>query len=551
MDSQKMLRSVLFLTFSLSIVLLWNSWQLSQQQPVAQVSSVAVTSTGVPKVNTSNIAVPSGSGAVAVAAQKKISAGQVITVQTDYLIAEINTVGGDLRRLEFLQQRDSKDKNKPFVLLQEQGAHTYIAQTGLIGAGLPNHNTEFIAQASEYQLAKDKDTVEVRLQAAEAAGARVSKVYVFHRGSYLVDVGYEIENIGTSPISSSAYFQMVRDKSTPEGSSMFLPTYTGTAIYTEQDKFQKVDFADIEKGKAKHSQTADNGWAGMLQHYFVAAWLPKERVQREYYTKHLEGDLYSVGLIVPVAAIAPGQNSKINVPLYAGPAQTSLDTVAPGLGLTVDYGWLTIISTPLFWLLSYLYNWVSNWGVAIILLTVLIKLLFFPLSAASYRSMGKMRVVAPKLEKLKQQYGDDRERLHKAMMELYKTEKINPLGGCLPMIVQVPVFIALYWAILASVELRYAPFFGWIADLSVPDPYYVLPLIMGATMIIQSKLNPAPPDPLQAKLMKTLPIIFSVVFFFFPAGLVLYSIVNNILSIVQQWYITRRLEINAKGVAKT
>lgn len=551
MDSQKMLRSVLFLTFSLSIVLLWNSWQLSQQQPVAPVSSVAVTSTGVPKVNTSNIAVPSGSGAVAVAAQKKISAGQVITVQTDYLIAEINTVGGDLRRLEFLQQRDSKDKNKPFVLLQEHGAHTYVAQTGLLGAGLPNHNTEFIAQASEYQLAKDKDTVEVRLQAAEASGARVSKVYVFHRGSYLVDVGYEIENTGTSPISSSAYFQMVRDKSTPEGSSMFLPTYTGTAIYTEQDKFQKVDFADIEKGKAKHSQAADNGWAGMLQHYFVAAWLPKERVQREYYTKHLEGDLYSVGLIVPVAAIAPGQNSKINVPLYAGPAQTSLDTVAPGLGLTVDYGWLTIISTPLFWLLSYLYNWVSNWGVAIILLTVLIKLLFFPLSAASYRSMGKMRVVAPKLEKLKQQYGDDRERLHKAMMELYKTEKINPLGGCLPMIVQVPVFIALYWAILASVELRYAPFFGWIADLSVPDPYYVLPLIMGATMIIQSKLNPAPPDPLQAKLMKTLPIIFSVVFFFFPAGLVLYSIVNNILSIVQQWYITRRLEINAKGVAKT
>lgn len=551
MDSQKMLRSVLFLTFSLSIVLLWNSWQLSQQQPVAPVSSVAVTSTGVPKVNTSNIAVPSGSGAVAVTAQKKISAGQVITVQTDYLIAEINTVGGDLRRLEFLQQRDSKDKNKPFVLLQEHGAHTYVAQTGLLGAGLPNHNTEFIAQASEYQLAKDKDTVEVRLQAAEASGARVSKVYVFHRGSYLVDVGYEIENTGTSPISSSAYFQMVRDKSTPEGSSMFLPTYTGTAIYTEQDKFQKVDFADIEKGKAKHSQTADNGWAGMLQHYFVAAWLPKERVQREYYTKHLEGDLYSVGLIVPVAAIAPGQNSKINVPLYAGPAQTSLDAVAPGLGLTVDYGWLTIISTPLFWLLSYLYNWVSNWGVAIILLTVLIKLLFFPLSAASYRSMGKMRVVAPKLEKLKQQYGDDRERLHKAMMELYKTEKINPLGGCLPMIVQVPVFIALYWAILASVELRYAPFFGWIADLSVPDPYYVLPLIMGATMIIQSKLNPAPPDPLQAKLMKTLPIIFSVVFFFFPAGLVLYSIVNNILSIVQQWYITRRLEINAKGVAKT
>lgn len=550
MDFHKLFRSLLFLTFTISIVLLWDSWQRTQQ-PVVQAVPAAVSGTDVPKAS-ADIVAQANPGAIAVAAQQKTQAGgQVITVQTDYLIAEINTVGGDLRRLEFLQQRDSKNKDKPFVLLQEHGTHTYVAQTGLLGAGLPNHNAEFTAQASEYQLAEGKDTVEVRLQAIDPAGAKVSKLYVFHRGSYLIDVGYEIENIGTSPISSSAYFQLVRDKSTPEGASMFLPTYTGTAIYTEQDKFQKVDFTDIEKGKAKHSQNADNGWVGMLQHYFVAAWLPKDKVQREYYTKRLENDQYSVGVILPVAAIAPGQNAKISVPLYAGPAQTSLDKISPGLGLTVDYGWLTIISTPLFWLLSYLYGWVSNWGVAIILLTVLIKLLFFPLSAASYRSMGKMRVVAPKLEKIKQQYGDDRERLHKAMMELYKTEKINPLGGCLPMIVQVPVFIALYWAILASVELRYAPFFGWITDLSVPDPFYVLPLIMGATMIIQSKLNPSPPDPLQAKLMKTLPIIFSVVFFFFPAGLVLYSIVNNILSIVQQWYITRRLEMNAKGVAKT
>lgn len=548
MDSQKVFRSLLFLTFTISVVLLWDSWQRAQQ-PVVPVPSTAVSGTDVPQVSTP--AVPAGPGATAVTVQPDIQSGRVVTVRTDYLIAEINTVGGDLRRLEFLQQRDSKDRNKPFVLLQEHGSHTYIAQTGLLGAGLPNHQTEFAAQAEEYQLAEGKDRVEVRLQATSATGANVSKIYVFHRGSYLIDVGYEIENTGTSPISSSAYFQIVRDKSTPEGSSMFLPTYTGTAIYTEQDKFQKVDFADIEKGKAKYTQTADNGWAGMLQHYFVSAWLPREKVQREFYTRHLKNDQFSVGLVLPVAAIAAGQTGKISVPFYAGPAQTSLDAIAPGLGLTVDYGWLTIISTPLFWLLSNLHGWVSNWGVAIILLTVLIKLLFFPLSAASYRSMAKMRVVAPKLERIKQQFGDDRERLHKAMMELYKTEKINPLGGCLPMIVQVPVFIALYWAILASVELRYAPFFGWIEDLSVPDPYYVLPLIMGATMILQSKLNPVPPDPLQAKLMKTLPIIFSVVFFFFPAGLVLYSIVNNILSIVQQWYITRRLETNAKGVAKT
>ena len=549
MDFHKLFRLFFFLAFSISIMLLWDSWQRTQQ-PVKQTTPAVVPQVAVPKGNAPDIKATASPQTIAVTPSQKIQTGQKITVKTDYLTAQINTVGGDLRRLEFLQQRDSKNKNKPFVLLQEQGAHTYIAQTGLLGTGLPTHNTTFMAQANEYLLTEGKDTIEVRLLATNVVGAKVTKFYVFHRGSYLIDVGYEIENIGTNPLSPSAYFQLVRDKSTPEGASMFLPTYTGTAIYTEKEKFQKVGFSDIEKGKAKHSQSADNGWVGMLQHYFVAAWLPKDKIQREFYTRQLENELYSVGVILPVVAIAPSQSAKIGVPLYAGPAQTSLDEVAPGLGLTVDYGWLTIISTPLFWLLSYLYGWVYNWGLAIILLTVLIKLLFFPLSAASYRSMGKMRVVAPKLEKIKQQYGDDRERLHKAMMELYKTEKINPLGGCLPMLVQIPVFIALYWAILASVELRYAPFFGWITDLSVPDPYYVLPLIMGASMIIQSKLNPVPPDPLQAKLMKMLPIVFSVVFFFFPAGLVLYSIVNNILSIVQQWYITRGLEANVKGVVK-
>ncbi len=549
MDFHKLFRLFFFLAFSISIMLLWDSWQRTQL-PLLRTAPAAVPKVAVPKGNAPDITTTASPETITVATPQKIQAGQKITVKTDYLTAQINTVGGDLRRLEFLQQRDSKNKNKPFVLLQEQGAHTYIAQTGLLGTGLPTHNTTFTAPASEYLLTEGKDTIEVRLLATNVVGVKVTKFYVFHRGSYLIDVGYEIENIGTSPLSPSAYFQLVRDKSTPEGASMFLPTYTGTAIYTEKEKFQKVGFSDIETGKAKHSQSADNGWVGMLQHYFVAAWLPKDKIQREFYTRRLENELYSVGVILPVAAITPGQSVKISVPFYTGPAQTSLDVIAPGLGLTVDYGWLTIISTPLFWLLSYLYGWVYNWGIAIILLTVFIKLLFFPLSAASYRSMGKMRVVAPKLEKIKQQYGDDRERLHKAMMELYKTEKINPLGGCLPMLVQIPVFIALYWAILASVELRYAPFFGWITDLSVPDPYYVLPLIMGVSMIVQSKLNPVPPDPLQAKLMKVLPVVFSVVFFFFPAGLVLYSIVNNILSIVQQWYITRGLEANVKGTVK-
>ena len=542
MDLQRLF---LFLIFSLSVFLLWDNWERAQAPGSV---TVAPSATVAPATATATHEAPPSVDSVTT--QQKQSAGQKITVKTDRLIAEINTTGGDLRRLKFLKQYDAKDRNKPFVLFQEQDAHTYIAQTGLLGSGLPTHNTTFSSEANEYQLAEGQDTLEVRLLATDTAATKVTKVYVFHRGSYLVDVGYEIENKGNSPLSTSAYFQLVRDQTPPEGNSRFVPTYTGPAVYTEQEKFQKVSFTDIEKGKAKYPQNADNGWIGMLQHYFVAAWLPKDKVKREYYIKQLDNNLFSAGVILPINAIAPGQKGQISVPLYAGPTESALDKIAPGLGLTVDYGWLTIIAAPLFWLLSYLESWVHNWGVAIILLTVLIKLAFFPLSAASYRSMAKMKVVAPKLEKIKQQYGEDKERLHKAMMELYKTEKINPVGGCLPMLIQIPVFISLYWAILASVELRYAPFFGWINDLSAADPYYVLPLIMGTSMVIQSKLNPAPPDPIQAKVMQLMPIVFSVVFFFFPAGLVLYSVVNNLLSIAQQWFITRRLDVDSKGAAK-
>ena len=539
-------RFFLFIIFFFSLFLLWDGWQRAQH-PEKQGAPETRSASSVPAVTTASMEKLATN---VVVAEQKPQEGKKITIKTDLLAVEINTVGGDLRHLEFLQHRDAQDKNKPFVLMQDQKARTYIAQTGLLGAGLPTHNAVFAAQADEYQLIEGKDTLEVRLLATEAATAKVAKVYVFHRGSYVIDVNYEIENNSTTPLSPSAYFQFVRDTTPPEGGSQFVPTYTGPAVYTEQEKFQKVDFSDIAKGKTKYPQRADNGWIGMLQHYFVAAWLPKDKAPREFYTKQLENNLYSAGIVLPVAAIAPGQSAKVSVPLYAGPAQISLDKVAPGLGLTVDYGIFTIIANPLFWLLTFLQGWVHNWGIAIILLTVLVKLAFFPLSAASYRSMGKMRVVAPKLEQIKKQYGDDRERLHKAMMELYKVEKINPLGGCLPVMIQIPVFIGLYWSILESVELRYAPFFGWISDLSAADPYYILPLIMGASMVLQTKLNPVPPDPIQAKMMQIMPIVFSVVFFFFPAGLVLYSIVNNVLSIMQQWYITRGLEAEAKGAAK-
>jgi YidC/Oxa1 family membrane protein insertase len=544
-----MRRLFLFMIFFFSLFVLWSAW-VRQNQPVVPTAPVAATA----PIDASIPVAPARTEQPAVSATpvetEKVPAGKNIVVTTDTFKVVINTAGGNIQHLELLKHKDTDDQSKPFTLLQQQGGHIYVAQSGLLGKDLPTHNAEFTVAGDEYRLAEGKDTLEVRLTAVDSSTARVTKVYTFHRASYVVDVVFEIENLGNTAILPSAYYQFVRDSVPVAGSSKFVPTFTGPAVYTEQEKFKKIEFADIEKNKVKLPSNPDNGWIGMLQHYFVSAWLPASKGSREFYAKKLDGNEFSAGVILPVASIESGQTGRISATLYAGPAQTKLDKIAPGLGLTVDYGWLTIFSTPLFWLMSHINDWVNNWGVSIILLTVLIKLAFFPLSASSYRSMAKMRLVAPKLEKIKQQHGDDREQLNKAMMELYKTEKINPLGGCLPMLIQIPVFIALYWAILSSVELRHAPFFGWIHDLSATDPYYVLPLIMGISMLVQSKLNPVPPDPMQAKLMQIMPIVFSVVFFFFPAGLVLYSVVNNMLSIAQQWYITHGQQAEQKGAAQ-
>lgn len=542
MDFQRLF---LFLIFAFSLVLVWDGWQ-RYQHPELYVQQEAPTGKAAEKA-----ALPAASGQAAIAQQAaQRPAGKTVRVKTDLLEADISTVGGDISRLALLKHPDAEDKNKPLVMFQRgEGTHNYVAQSGLLGAGLPNHNSLFSAEQDRYELTGNAEQVQVRLTAEGAAPLKVIKVITFRKGSYLVDVAYELENPGQQAVGASSYFQLVRDSVPPAGSSMFLPTFTGPAVYTDKEKFQKVEFSEIEKGSAEYPKQSADGWIGMLQHYFVAAWLPEEKTQREYFARKLEGDLYSAGMVLPEVAVEPGQKVTVSTRLYAGPAQSDLDGIAPGLGLTVDYGWLTIIAAPLFWAMSLFYDWTGNWGIAIILLTILIKLLFFPLSAASYRSMAKMRLVAPKLEKIKQQYGDDREQLNRAMMDLYKNEKINPLGGCLPVLIQIPVFIALFWAILSSVEMRYAPFFGWITDLSVADPYYILPLIMGVSMIVQMRLNPTPTDPLQAKIMQIMPIAFSVIFFFFPAGLVLYSIVNNLLSIGQQWYITRAAETEKKGAS--
>jgi YidC/Oxa1 family membrane protein insertase len=531
-------RLILFVVFSFSLLLLWEAWQKEAKPPVTPNATIQGAVVPTPSLRTEPSSVKSAelpSSAAAAGGSR-----EHLRVSTDTVLAEIDTQGGDIEYLELIRQKDAHEETKNFVLFGPE--HRYAAQSGLIGAGLPNHRTLFRAQGREFTLAEGQDKVEVRLVASTPQGVKVTKILTFRRGSYRIDVAEEITNGTSEALSTDAYFQLTRNGESAGGDPYMTKTYTGAAVYTEKEKFQKVTFEDIAKGKVAYPKTSDNGWVAMIQHYFVAALLPPEKTPREFYTRKLEGDLYAVGVIVPVGPIAPGATSSVVVPLYAGPQdQDHLQSVAPGLQLVVDYGWLTVIAAPLFWVLKLFHGWTANWGIAIILLTVLIKLIFFPLSAASYRSMAKMKLVTPRLMKLREQYGDDKVKMNQAMMDLYKTEKINPLGGCLPIVVQIPVFIALYWVLFESVELRHAPFYLWIRDLSAPDPWYVLPTLMMVSMIVQTRLNPTPPDPVQAKVMMIMPLVFGVMFYFFPSGLVLYWFVNNILSILQQWQITRMI----------
>jgi YidC/Oxa1 family membrane protein insertase len=405
-------------------------------------------------------------------------------------------------------------------------------------------------QPGEYDLKAGENDLKVSMKAV-SGGVEVVKTYTFHRGNYVIDVNYAVHNAGTVPVEGFPYFQFQRDGKKPDGESSYVRGFTGPAMYTEAGKFQKIAFTDIEKGKQDYVKTAQDGWIGIVQHHFVAAWVtpdPNNNAKREFYTRALGNDEYSAGMIMPAVKVAPGESKTVDMRLYAGPQdQEKLKVLAHGLEHVVDYGWLTIIAYPLFLLVSWLNSLVHNWGVAIILLTVIVKMAFYPLSAASYRSMAQMRKLTPRLQHLKERYGDDKQKLHEQMMKIYKEEKINPLGGCLPIVVQIPVFIALYWALMSAVELRQAPFALWIHDLSEPDPYYVLPLIMAATMFIQQRLSPKPPDPVQAKVMMFMPIAFSVMFFFFPSGLVLYWLSNNVLSILQQWRINHLIERAGHG----
>ncbi|WP_153130261.1 membrane protein insertase YidC [Dechloromonas hortensis] len=539
-------RLILVLIFTFSSFMLWENWQkYNQPKPAADTVAATQAAGAAPKPSTT--LQPGAAPGTPVVPTGVAATAETFAISTDLLKATISSQGGDLVGLELLKYKEHDDKEKTFVLFDAK--HQYMAQSGLIGDGLPTHRSVFKRVAGATTLADDAQELKVRLEAEAANGVKVAKILTFKRGSYVIDVAWEITNGSDKPLAPHAYFQLQRDDVVPAGETKMVSTFTGPAVYTEADKYQKVDFSNIADNKAKFAKTADNGWLAMVQHYFVSAWVPKDKTPREFYMRKLEGsNAYQAGLIVPVNEIAPGAKSETSVTLYAGPQeQAALKQIAPGLDLVVDYGWLTVVAAPIFWALQAIHSLVGNWGWAIVVLTIILKAIFFPLSAASYKSMAKMRVLTPRLMQLKERYADDKQRLNQEMMKMYQTEKVNPLGGCLPIVVQIPVFIALYWVLLGAVEMRDAPWILWIKDLASADPYYILPVLMIISMFIQTKLNPTPPDPIQAKVMMLMPLIFGVMFLWFPAGLVLYWVVNNVLSIAQQWHITRAIDAGSKA----
>lgn len=469
-----------------------------------------------------------------------LTTGEKHSIKNEVLELEISATGASVINAKLLKQL-GVDK-KPITLLQITPQNQYFVRSGLISAtsnDLPNHTATFVLNKSGR--ADNKNFISF---VSEKGGVRLEKSYFLSDGSYVVEVEHRVTQIGAQGAANPLviYSELVRD-GTAVSDSEFYSTFTGPALYTDKEKFTKIDFSDIEKNKLtipRQIPAGEPGWIAMVQHYFASAWLPSDKTVRDVYVGKVEQNLYRIGLQTPLAPLAAGASHIEKTRLFIGPQEeTLLEKIAPGFDLIKDYGYLTVIAKPIFWLLEQIHSYVANWGWAIVILTLLIKLLFFPLSAASYKSMARMKEVQPRLMTLREQLKGDPQKLNRAMMDLYKQEKINPLGGCLPVVVQIPVFIALYWVLLSSVEMRNAPWILWINDLSVPDPYFILPVIMAVSMYVQVKLNPTPPDPLQAKIMMWMPIVFSVMFFFFPAGLVLYWVVNNILSIAQQWQINQ------------
>ena len=554
-------RAFLWMIFLLALFMLWDAWQVRNGNPSFFGTPEAVQEQVVENANTTaaagDVKVPADSKAVA--SEVNVTITQPVVVTTDLFKITFDANGASVARAELLKERqtpDWKTRGLPGLILGEEeqqdagnvvlfdtsAQHVYKAETGLVGGNFPNHRTAFRLISDTLDMKEGQDTLNVSF-AASQGNVELIKTYVFHRGHYGIDVKHEVRNKGNVAISPSVYMQLTRDDGKVASDSAFYNTFTGPAAYTEAEKFQKIDFDSIADNDTDLPSQSNEGWIAMLQHYFLTAWVPQQDINRELYTRQLDKHLYAIGSIVAVGEVAPGAEKVVDSTLYVGPQdQRRLEYIASNLDLVVDYGWLTFLAKPIYWLLAFLQGLVGNWGWAIVLLTVLVKAILYPISAAGYKSMARMRDVAPRMKAIQEKYGNDKQALNQAMMELYRREKINPAGGCFPILLQIPVFLALYWVLLATVELRGASWLLWVNDLASPDPYLILPLLMVATMIIQMKISPRPTDPTQAKVMMIMPVVFGVMFFFFASGLVLYWLTNNVLSIWQQWYVNKQIE---------
>ena len=548
-------RSILWVIFGFSLILLWDQWQQYQGKPKtffpdrpaatasapASGASAAASAAGGSVPSAANTSVPAASATPAAPREK-------ITVSTDVLKLTFDTQGGAIVQTEFPKYLSEGSEGTPVVLLEQSPKRYYVAQTGLGGGVLPNHKTP-MTFVGDKQLADGAKSLVVRFESPEMGGVKLIKTYTLDRGSYVIGVRHEVQNHSATAVTPQLYQQLVRDGNAPEGESSFYSTFTGPVVYSEAAKYQKVPFKDLEKGKAEYQRLAPDGYVAMVQHYFASAWMlgtadKQNGQQRENYVRKDGDNMFSAGIIATLPTVAAGASHAVDSRLYIGPQlEKSLETIQPGLELVKDYGMFTVLAKPLYKLLNWLHGFLGNWGWSIIALVVVIKIAFYWLNAKAYASMAKMKAVNPRITAMREQYKDKPQQLQQEMMKIYREEKINPLGGCLPIVIQMPVFFALYWVLLSSVEMRGAPWIGWIHDLSVRDPYFILPIIMTMTTVLQTALNPVPPDPMQAKMMWFMPLIFSVMFFFFPSGLVLYWITNNLLTIAQQWIINTRMGV--------
>ena len=552
-------RTILWVIFGFSMVMLWDQWQVYNgnkatffPSPAKTAGSTAAPASAVTGLPTAITTTTAAAGTATMAQTVGTSAGapaaavaprERIEVTTDVLKLTFDTQGGTIIRSEFLKHADLNDTQKATVLLDESRDRVYVAQTGLIGGAFPNHKTP-MSFSGERVLKDGANELVLKFQSPDLGGVRLIETYTLSRGSYAVRVKHEVVNTGTAPVSPQLYLQLVRDGNKPPGESSFYSTFTGPAVYTDAKKYQKVEFSDIEKGKAEIEKTSSTGYVAMVQHYFASAWMLADGLVREYFVRKVDNNLFAVGMITPLKDIAPGATQSVESRFFVGPQEEKvLESLAPGLELVKDYGWLTILAKPLYWLLDQLHKVLGNWGWSIVALVFLLKVAFYWLNAKAYASMAKMKAINPRIMEMRERLKDNPQQMQQEMMRIYREEKVNPMGGCFPIMIQIPVFIALYWVLLSSVEMRNAPWIGWIHDLSAPDPFFILPLLMTLSSLLQTALNPAPPDPMQAKMMWFMPLIFSVMFFFFPAGLVLYWLTNNILSIAQQWIINTRMGV--------